>query len=78
MRSSLSRIPSLNVLRQVAPIAAARTGQQLERLMYVNVAVLKETHPHERRVALVPSVAAKLSSWARSCICNQAREMRSA
>ncbi len=28
--------------------------------MYVNVAILKETHPHERRVALVPSVAAKL------------------
>jgi NAD(P) transhydrogenase subunit alpha len=28
--------------------------------MYVNVAVLKERHPHERRVALVPSVAAKL------------------
>jgi H+-translocating NAD(P) transhydrogenase subunit alpha len=28
--------------------------------MYVNVAVLKETHAHERRVALVPSVAAKL------------------
>jgi len=28
--------------------------------MYVNVAVLKETHPHERRVALVPSVVAKL------------------
>jgi NAD(P) transhydrogenase subunit alpha len=28
--------------------------------MFVNVAVLKETHPHERRVALVPSVAAKL------------------
>jgi NAD(P) transhydrogenase subunit alpha len=28
--------------------------------MYVNVAVLKETHPHERRVAMVPSVAAKL------------------
>ena len=28
--------------------------------MYVNVAVLKETHPHERRVALVPSVTAKL------------------
>jgi NAD(P) transhydrogenase subunit alpha len=28
--------------------------------MYVNIAVLKETHPHERRVALVPSVAAKL------------------
>ena len=24
--------------------------------MYVNVAVLKETHPHERRVALVPAV----------------------
>jgi NAD(P) transhydrogenase subunit alpha len=28
--------------------------------MYVNVAVLKETKSHERRVALVPSVAAKL------------------
>jgi NAD(P) transhydrogenase subunit alpha len=28
--------------------------------MYVNVAILKETHPHERRVALVPSVVAKL------------------
>jgi NAD(P) transhydrogenase subunit alpha len=28
--------------------------------MYVNVAVLKETQPHERRVALVPSVCAKL------------------
>ena len=28
--------------------------------MYVNVAVLKETHPHERRVALVPSVAPRL------------------
>jgi NAD(P) transhydrogenase subunit alpha len=28
--------------------------------MYVNVAVLKETQPHERRVALVPSVASKL------------------
>ena len=28
--------------------------------MYVNVAVLKETQPHERRVALVPSVALKL------------------
>ena len=28
--------------------------------MYVNIAVLKETQPHERRVALVPSVVAKL------------------
>jgi NAD(P) transhydrogenase subunit alpha len=28
--------------------------------VYVNVAVLKETRPHERRVALVPSVAEKL------------------
>jgi NAD(P) transhydrogenase subunit alpha len=28
--------------------------------MYVNVAVLKETQPHERRVALVPSNVAKL------------------
>jgi hypothetical protein len=25
--------------------------------MYVKVAILKETQPHERRVALVPSVA---------------------
>ncbi|CAN5295239.1 Re/Si-specific NAD(P)(+) transhydrogenase subunit alpha [soil metagenome] len=29
--------------------------------MYVNVAVLKETRPHERRVAMVPSVAGKLN-----------------
>ena len=29
--------------------------------MYVNIAVLKETEPHERRVALVPSVVAKLT-----------------
>ncbi|MGA7711501.1 MAG: NAD(P) transhydrogenase subunit alpha [Rhizomicrobium sp.] len=28
--------------------------------MYVNIAVLKETQPHERRVALVPSVVLKL------------------
>jgi NAD(P) transhydrogenase subunit alpha len=28
--------------------------------MYVNVAVLRETHPHERRVALAPSAAEKL------------------
>ena len=28
--------------------------------MYVNVAILKETQPHERRVALVPSLAEKL------------------
>jgi NAD(P) transhydrogenase subunit alpha len=28
--------------------------------MYVNVAVLKETQPHERRVALVPSVTGRL------------------
>jgi len=28
--------------------------------MYVNIAVLKETQPHERRVALVPSVAPRL------------------
>ena len=28
--------------------------------MYIHIAVLKETQPHERRVALVPSVAAKL------------------
>ena len=29
--------------------------------MYVNVAVLKETHPHERRVTLAPSVVDKLT-----------------
>ncbi len=29
--------------------------------MYVNVAVLKETQAHERRVALVPSVVPKLT-----------------
>src|SRR5580692_5829504 len=29
--------------------------------MFVNVAVLKETQPHERRVALVPSVVGKLT-----------------
>jgi NAD(P) transhydrogenase subunit alpha len=28
--------------------------------MFVNVAVLKETQAHERRVALVPSVAPRL------------------
>jgi NAD(P) transhydrogenase subunit alpha len=28
--------------------------------MYINVAMLKETRPHERRVALVPSVAVRL------------------
>ncbi|MBU1295344.1 MULTISPECIES: NAD(P) transhydrogenase subunit alpha [unclassified Marinomonas] len=28
--------------------------------MYVNLAILKETHPHERRVSLVPSLTAKL------------------
>ena len=28
--------------------------------MYVNIAVLKETQPHEKRIAMVPSVAAKL------------------
>jgi NAD(P) transhydrogenase subunit alpha len=29
--------------------------------MYVNIAVLKETQPHEKRVALVPSVVAKMN-----------------
>jgi H+-translocating NAD(P) transhydrogenase subunit alpha len=28
--------------------------------MYVNLAILKETHPHEKRVSLVPSLTAKL------------------
>ncbi len=37
----------------------ARPGER-DRVMYINVAVLKETQPHERRVALVPSVTAKL------------------
>ncbi len=34
--------------------------ERTEAVMYVNVAVLKETQPHERRVALVPSIVAKL------------------
>jgi NAD(P) transhydrogenase subunit alpha len=34
--------------------------QEAGARMYVNVAVLKETQPHERRVALVPSVVPKL------------------
>jgi H+-translocating NAD(P) transhydrogenase subunit alpha len=29
--------------------------------MYINIAVLKETQPHERRLALIPEVAAKLT-----------------
>ena len=29
--------------------------------MYVNIAVLKETQPHEKRVALVPSLVAKMN-----------------
>ena len=46
--------------------------------MYVNVAVLKETQPHERRVALVPSVVAKArSNSARSCTCSRAPAMPS-
>lgn len=28
--------------------------------MYINVAILKETHPHERRVAVTPSIAPQL------------------
>ena len=34
--------------------------------MYVNIAVLKETHPHERRVALVPSVVGKANQAGRA------------
>jgi len=34
--------------------------EELECRMYVNIAVLKETQAHERRVALVPSVVPKL------------------
>ena len=33
--------------------------------MYVNVAVLKETQPHERRVALVPSVVPQIDQTGR-------------
>jgi NAD(P) transhydrogenase subunit alpha len=36
------------------------TRYQETPFMYVNVAVLKETLPHERRVALVPSITAEL------------------
>jgi len=38
----------------------SQSGQKAKVSMYVNVAVLKETQPHERRVALMPSVVAKL------------------
>ncbi len=49
--------------RQPAGIATPAT----ESVMTVKVAVVKETRPHERRVALVPAVADKLrSSAARS------------
>src|SRR5271165_7038865 len=34
--------------------------QEAGASMYVNIAVLKETQPHERRVALVPSVVPRL------------------
>lgn len=33
--------------------------------MYVNVAVLKETQPHEHRVALVPAVVPKVKLGAK-------------
>src|ERR1700733_1893769 len=42
-------------------IGVDQSFRKLERLMYVNVAVLKETQPLERRVALVPSVVPKLT-----------------
>jgi len=43
------------------PLAIPLEWQGLERSsVYVNIAVLKETRAHERRVALTPSVAAKL------------------
>src|ERR1700722_5631319 len=41
--------------------ALEKAPGEVEHSMYVNVAVLKETRPHERRVALVPSVAAHLT-----------------
>jgi H+-translocating NAD(P) transhydrogenase subunit alpha len=37
-----------------------KVRQDWNSVMYVNVAILKETQPHERRVALVPSVVQKL------------------
>ena len=47
-------------IHNLRSIEVAVRFKELENLMYVNVAVLKETQQHERRVALVPSVAAKL------------------
>ncbi|HEY0199513.1 MAG TPA: NAD(P) transhydrogenase subunit alpha [Rhodanobacter sp.] len=43
-----------------SPCGCNRSYLTMEFPMYVNVAVLKETQSHERRVALVPSVVPKL------------------
>jgi NAD(P) transhydrogenase subunit alpha len=53
--------PAFPISSFASEIGPSNSLRHMERLMYVNVAVLKETHPHERRVALVPSVAAKLT-----------------
>src|SRR5580658_4373053 len=46
--------------RQPGASHKCRQSKEPERPMYVNVAVLKETQPNERRVALTPSVVPKL------------------
>src|SRR5271154_476556 len=57
---SRSTRSSRRLLDERCPRRGPTVFVTLERLMYVNVAVLKETQPHERRVALVPSVVPKL------------------
>ena len=48
-----------NIRRQLVPLSIApENWPGTGALMYVNVAVLKETQPHERRLALVPFVEA--------------------
>src|SRR5271154_6375749 len=51
--------PTMPTLRKVPPKWCRRCSRS-DYPMYVNVAVLKETQPHERRVALVPSLVPKL------------------
>ena len=47
-------------LRRAGASRSKNRPSSIGAAMYVNVAVLKETQPHERRVALAPSVAPKL------------------
>jgi NAD(P) transhydrogenase subunit alpha len=53
------------MVREDRSSSPARDGsnriRELEQIVYVNIAVLKETQPRERRVALVPSDVAKLA-----------------